>query len=494
MNSTSTDSMQAKRDAMPRVRAEPAGPAGRFDLLRWFSLASLLAMTVVAAAFATLGARFMAIETLQRDALLTAQFVVNTLETETRHGGLAPGASLAEFLDPQVDPTRRGFTAAQVDAARFEFYDHIRRLPDQLLVNVFLPDRTITWSSNAKLVGQQQPANEKLGEAFASREMVARGYLERHLGGEEGRFLSEPKSHYVENYIPLRSASGEVAAVVEIYREPRDLPGIIERGERLVWMATALATLIVYLVTFGIVRRGHRLLMSQQKRLVDNETLVAIGELSTAIAHSLRNPLASIRSSAELALEEASPQARKSAADIVRQVDRMSRWIKDLLLFSRPQAAANEAVALRPLVADVLAGFAPQFAERGIAAANELPKGLPAVWGNRALLTHALQSVFANASEALDDSGRIVVSATHDGKRLSLRIGDNGRGMSQAQLDAAFRPFVTGKANGLGVGLPMVRQVMDRFGGEVELASREGVGTDVFLHFGTVSGTSGEVQ
>ena len=483
MNGESPDSIRALRGAMPRVRAARPPLRGGFRLLRWYSLSSLVAMTLVAVVLALLGTRFMTTETLQRDAVLTAQFIHSMIETESQHWGFAPKASLAEVLDTRIDPTAMGFTAAQVKAARAEFYDHIRLLPDELLANVYARDLVIVWSSNPALVGRDEKTNANLKEAFESNEMVARAHLEHAPGKIDQAFVNEPRELFIENYIPLRAVSGEVSAVVEIYKEPKDLLAILKRGERLVWGASACAAALVYLVTFGIVRRGHHLLMNQQQRLMESETLVAVGELSTAIAHSLRNPLAAIRSSAELAQEEDNARTKKLSGDIVRQVDRMSRWIKDLLLYTRPQTVREEGVALAPLVSDVLNEFMPQCRASGIELTTELGDGLPDVWGNRAMIAQVLQSIVANGVEAISGPGSIRVAAHLDGGRLILQIGDSGRGMTRAQLETAFRPFATTKANGLGVGLALVRQIMERFGGSVEIASQEHVGTDVYLNF-----------
>lgn len=483
MNNETPDKAQDSRGSMPRVRPARLPLRDGFPLLRWYSLTSLAAMTVVAVAFAVFGARFMVTETLQRDAVLTAQFVRSMAETESQHWGFAPKASLAEVLDPRTDATAMGFTSSQVRAARAEFYDHIRLLPDELLANVYARDRVVIWSSNPTLVGRSEKENINLYEAFEAKGMVAKAHIEHDYSKKEQGFIIEPKELFIENYIPLRAVSGEVVVVVEVYKEPKDLLAIIHRGERLVWVASICAAALFYLVTFGIVRRGHHLLMNQQQRLLENETLVAVGELSTAIAHSLRNPLAAIRSSAELAQEEDNARTKKLSGDIVHQVDRMSRWIKDLLLYTRPQTVREEGVALAPLVSDVLSGFAPQCDARGIGLDSALDDGLPEVWGNRAMIAQVLQSVVANAVEAISGAGSITISARQDGDRLILQVADTGRGMTLTQLKTAFRPFSTTKANGLGVGLALVRQIMERFGGAVEIASHEQVGTDVYLEF-----------
>lgn len=456
-----------------------------FNLLRWFSLSSFLAIAVVAVVFATGFSRFMATETMNRDAILTAQFIQSMIETESEHARFLPRVSLAQLLDARISPEPFGVRVEEVDSARREFLDHIRLLPDLLLATIYAVDRTVIWSSNPELLGKRFPDNHELDEAFTSRAMVARGHLERSHDKKEQQFLREPNSVFVENYIPLRNLRGEIVAVVELYKEPQSLLETISRGERLIWVSSALAALAIYLASFGIVRRGQMMLMRQQRRLVETETLVAIGEMSTAVAHSLRNPLATIRSSAELALDDASPAVQKKARDIIAQVDRLSGWIKDLLMYSRPQAVPFEPVALAPLVRDALAGFSSQIDKHGVTVNAELADDLPAVSGNKALIAQALQSVLSNAIEAMPSGGALSVRATRDrdGKRLVVVVSDTGKGMSPEQLQLAFRPFQTTKRNGLGLGLPLVKQIMERFGGRVYMASQENVGTDVRLEF-----------
>lgn len=488
MDEAANPDSKAARNRMPKVGIKVRPAKGGFDLLRWYSAVGLLAIGAVAVAFALIGTRFVASETLHRDAILTAQFIDSVMETESRHSNFEPRAVLAEFIDHRIDPEPHGFTKAQVAVARAEFYDHIGLLPDQLLANIYAPDHTIIWSTNRELVGKTHSDNEDLAEAFTSRSMVAKGHLERQHSKKEQEFVVEPSKLFIENYIPLRSKRGDVVAVVEIYKEPHDLLEIIARGERLVWISTFIAASLVYLVTFGIVRRGHRLLMHQQQQLVNAETMVTIGELSTTIAHSLRNPLASIRTSAELVMDDGTERTRKKATDIIAQVDRLSGWIKNLLHYSRPFAVHEEAVIIGSVVSEVVAGFQVQVADRNIQVSTQCPSYLPPVLGNHAMLVQAMSSVVSNAIEAIGDrpGGKIEIRAESNGAgRVTVVVSDNGIGMTREQLAKAFRPFVTTKQTGLGIGLSLVQQIMERFGAEVDLASEKDIGTDVFLHLRT---------
>ena len=102
---------------------------------------------------------------------------------------------------------------------------------------------------------------------------------------------------FVELYIPLRETStGPVIGVVELYRIPFALARAIDAGTVLTWMISLGIGLFLYGVLFWIVRRADRLIRSQQERLIESETLGALGEMASAVAHGIRNPLASIRS------------------------------------------------------------------------------------------------------------------------------------------------------------------------------------------------------
>ncbi|MNT79621.1 Sensor protein ZraS [compost metagenome] len=101
-----------------------------------------------------------------------------------------------------------------------------------------------------------------------------------------------------------------------------------------------------------------------------------------------------------------------------------------------------------------------------------------------------LNSLFANAIEAMPNGGllRIEVRPDGSGKRLLLAITDTGKGMSPQQETMVFKPYYTTKQGGLGVGLVMVKRIMERFGGKVSLSSREREGTCICLNFKVAEG------
>lgn len=460
-----------------------------FNLLRWFSLLSFGLIAAVTVAMGFVATHYAALESIEHDALLTARFIGALTEGEIRHAGFAAGVTMGELLDARNDDPAQRLAQPQLQRVRGEFLDHISHLPDALQANVFAPDRTIVWSTTAELIGRRLLDREALERVFTTRSQVADAHWKNTGGRTEQQFLRSPRGLYFENYIPLLDSAGNVAAVVEIYKEPADLIARMERAYQQLWMAAALAGITVYLGLFWVVQRGAAQLAAQQRQLIDNETLVALGEMSSAVAHGLRNPLAAIRTSAELALDLDEAPARKNIEDIIAQVDRLSKWVRDLLLCSSQLHDEQHAVDLVAAVSEVLASFAAQIDQAGIQL-EWTPVAAPRVVSHPVLLNQALNSLLANALEAMPRGGRLRLELARDlpRRRLQLSIGDSGVGMSAEQLARAFKPFYSTKRGGLGVGLALVRRIMERFGGEVSLTSRERLGTLVCLSFRLAEG------
>lgn len=458
-----------------------------FNLRKWFSIVSLFVTGAVAIVFGAVLSNFFVSETIKRDAVLTTQFIQAIADIEVRHGRFGhEKITLGQFLDERVDARTLDVPEEMLARVRQEFFDHLRTMPEALLASVFAPDGMIVWSTNPKLVGTRVPSDHEFGEVLRKKTMVAGGHLKGTAGAKlEQQFVRYPQDIYIENYVPLLDRAGKVASVVEIYKEPRDLIDAIKRGYLLIWVAALTSAAVVYLALSWIIIRAARLMEAQQRQIVENETLVAIGEMSSAVAHGLRNPLASIRSSAELALEIDGSPVAKNLKDIVTQVDRLSKWVRELLLFSRPISDEREDVQLAAVVDDALVTFDVQIRQAGIEldwSRAAQPPVLVSAHGT--LLAQVLNSMLSNAIEAMPRGGRLSVSiAPPEHGRVVLTVSDTGVGMSEKQLALAFKPFQTSKRGGLGVGLAMMRRIMERFGGAVTLESREKVGTTVRLIF-----------
>ncbi|VVP40758.1 sensor histidine kinase [Pseudomonas fluorescens] len=469
-----------------RGAADPIAPTNPPNLLRWFSIISFILISVIAIGLGSVTTRFLVIESLERDALLSAQFIQTIALGEIRHHGLA-GMRMGDVLAATHYGMLSEEMAQNRQRARSEFLDHLSHLPDSLLISIYSPLRTVMWSTNPQLIGQKFLNDKPLEAAFNSKDRVSTKYSNADERRPEQQFLLAPKMFFIESYIPLVDDLGNTLAVVEIYKEPADLIERLNRGHWIIWLTTAAGGLLLYFGLYWIVRRASIQLASQEAQLVANKTYMGLVEMSTAVAHSLRNPLACIRSSAELASDMDGQPARKNIDDIVGQVDRMSQWVHELLLCLRPIRGEAELVDPMIVVQATLAGFNAQLAQSRIQLEFKNEPTLRII-SNPLLLSQILNSVIANAIEAMHGGGKLTIQANVDEPHqwLHLLIGDTGNGTLRQQEMMAFKTFYTTKQGKLGIGLIMVKQIMESFGGEASLTHHEQQGTSVRLSFRVV--------
>ena len=205
--------------------------------------------------------------------------------------------------------------------------------------------------------------------------------------------------------------------------------------------------------------------------------------MTGAITHGIRNPLASIRTSAELCQDDPSPHVRESARDITAEVDRLSEWVRQLLTYSEQEPARLDPVEVGPLLQASLHGFERELQRRGVQLAVAIDDALPPVRAERVRLGHVFNSLLSNAVEAMPKGGRLDVTATMAPKlhEVHVRIRDTGIGIARDQLHRVFVPFFTTKRKGLGLGLPLVKRIVTRFGGSVSIESEAGHGATIVV-------------
>lgn len=450
-----------------------AAPA--FPLTRWFGGVALLAIAVIAASSVWLLGWFVTQRMLLQEATLTRDFVQSLVAAET---------PLQEVLArPEAGIPEEAELAFQ----------HIARMPDVLRANVYDRQRMVVWSSDRSLRGRRFGPNEELDQALAGAVVVEKKTRDERVNGKaEYESLAQPDELFVELYVPVLDVkTGAVAGAVEFYKNPRGLMHILAQLRRYMLAGAVLFGVLLFVALFGLVRRADRLIQAQQRRLVESETYAALGEMSSAVAHGIRNPLAAMRSSAELIAETARGPARagdaavtqEAARDIVEQSDRLGAWLRELLAYTRPGDGETQPLALGPLVGSCLQEFAREIERRKVNARAELAEGLPPVQADALCVGQVLRSVLANALEAVPDGGRITVSAQADTARgqMLLQVRDNGSGIARAERARVGQPFFTTKAHGMGVGLALARRVLERHGGRLHIASEPGRGTVVSI-------------
>lgn len=217
------------------------------------------------------------------------------------------------------------------------------------------------------------------------------------------------------------------------------------------------------------------------ERTVRMGRLAALGEFSTGVAHEVRNPLATLKTTVQaLARVEKEPQRHALLLDMGREIDRMARAMEDLLAFGRPRPPSRREVRLGETLRSLEAMVAPEARKRQVAFALAGDLDL-AVVVDPDHLQQILMNLVLNALHATPAGGRVTASARLEGRRVIVEIADTGTGLSEEQLQHAFEPFFTTKAGGTGLGLSISRQLAELNGGGLALESAAGKGTTARL-------------
>jgi len=232
-------------------------------------------------------------------------------------------------------------------------------------------------------------------------------------------------------------------------------------------------------------------LRQSRAQLVQSEKLASIGQMAAAVAHGLRNPLASLRAAAQLARHRVdAPAAREQLDAIVEQVDRLDVRIAHLLQFSRPAPFHPLRESVRTLVEGALSGFAELLRLRGIELVLRFAEAVPDVRVDPMRLEQALTEIVSNALDAMSPpaGGRLEIGAhvaTGDaggggsGAGVVIDITDSGCGIPAEILPNLCEPFFTTRSEGTGLGLAIAKRYVEEAGGRLEITSVVGRGTTV---------------
>ncbi|MGB7479692.1 MAG: ATP-binding protein [Burkholderiaceae bacterium] len=247
---------------------------------------------------------------------------------------------------------------------------------------------------------------------------------------------------------------------------------------------------------------GYLVVFDDISDVISAQRSIAWGEVARRLAHEIKNPLTPIQLSAErlqMKLEDKLAPAdaamlSKGTATIVNQVAAMKRMVDDFRDYAKTPPAQLAALDFNELIAEILNLYLSEV-ERG-AIRPHLAPALPAILGDATQLRQVVHNLLQNAQDAVNEHGDgstpqidVVTEEVHyqdaDGRRQSavrLTISDNGPGFAPKILARAFEPYVTSKPRGTGLGLAMVKKIVEEHGGRIDLQNRsDGHGAKVAI-------------
>ena len=217
----------------------------------------------------------------------------------------------------------------------------------------------------------------------------------------------------------------------------------------------------------------HRTQMSRA------EHLATLGELATGLAHEIRNPLAGIAGVIEIIGRDLPPSspARAMVKDVRLEINQINRILTDLLETARPHPPRIMKSSLNTTVEHAVMLARQQVLSKPIRITTVLAADLPEVEHDSDQIHQVVLNLLLNAVQAIENSGSVTVTIGSQDDCATITVADTGRGMSEQQLSQIFRPFFTTRSAGTGLGLSLVRRIIDEHHGQIAVTSEPGNGS-----------------
>ena len=223
---------------------------------------------------------------------------------------------------------------------------------------------------------------------------------------------------------------------------------------------------------------ANRQVMLAHEAVRRSDKLAALGQLTAGLAHELRNPLGTIKASAEMLNQQLSAEnevAREVAGFISTEVDRTNSLVTRFLQFARPLKLRMEKADLAQLLDRAITD-----AEReapGIAVYRNYALEIPPFPFDAELMERVFYNLVLNAAQATTSGGTVTVKTRAQGRIAEIAVIDRGVGIGGAQMKDIFNPFFTTKPDGVGLGLAIVAKIVDEHGGKIAVESEPGKGS-----------------
>ncbi len=262
-----------------------------------------------------------------------------------------------------------------------------------------------------------------------------------------------------------------------------NLDRLLARSRRNFWLLLgilAVAGLIIFAGIYRLHASFQRASMEAIKQAEEKERFREISGFTAGVAHEIKNPLNSLALLFEL-LEKKSPpelsrqveRGKGEVQKIAAVIDRFSEIIKPLTL-------KKEDINLSEILKEEISNLRILAGERAVAIELKTTESI-SLQGDRLLLSRVVSNLIKNAIEASSAGQKVTVQAESRKGRAVLSVADEGKGIESDQAPAIFEPFVSFKESGLGVGLYLVKKIVEAHGGKIYFKSRSGRGTEFIV-------------
>jgi PAS domain S-box-containing protein len=242
---------------------------------------------------------------------------------------------------------------------------------------------------------------------------------------------------------------------------------------------------VVLLIPEG--RNVTELKRAQRTETAMLRALATIGESAAVLAHEIKNPITGLNAALRAVAQQLGESEQEILGDLVRRMQRLERTVRRTLSFTKPLDLRKRTFDAETLIERLLRELEPALAEAGVEGAAEAAPGSVLLCADAPLVEELLTNLVLNARDALAGHAgprRIVLSAqqTSDGG-VRLAVEDSGPGIAPSLRLTLFKPFVTSKAEGTGLGLAFCKKIVEEHGGRIAVDESRLGGARFVAHF-----------
>lgn len=351
------------------------------------------------------------------------------------------------------------------------------------MVNIYGVRDVIAYSFSKELVGLENMGGTSFQNALegkSSSRLIQKGSFWE-------LFFGVPKEIKIVTFAPLRAekpltpVSGVVLGVVEI---EQDLSGDYRSifGFQVMTLVTVSCVMILlFLIMIVVVKRGEGIIQKRaqeqlklKEQLSRAKHLSSLGEMVAGVSHEIRNPLGIISSSAELLQKKIAPDdpMNRIPSIIIEESSRLNNIITDFLNYAKPKAPNRFACRIEDVIDKNIRFLSTQSETNSYIFNTYFDKTLPVIQADSDMLYQAFLNIFINAMQAMPEGGTIDIFAKPANDSLWIAVEDQGSGIAAEAMENIWNPFFTTKDKGTGLGLGIVKNIIEAHGGMVRMDNR----------------------
>lgn len=470
---------------METIDQRPPAEGKQFRLVKFFAWASFIVLVIFSFPFSVVisqQAKEILLRSYENYALLVGQnlnhqvFQNFVVPVYRRYGQIKlREKDQSELMDRIVRNTIHGFN---VD-----------------LVNIYdIEKGVIAYSTDTQLIGRK--VKESAGythavEGKSSSRLISDSFELWGLGIEV-----MGGNRKLRTFIPFRDVdpfTGDRGFIGGVFELIQDLTPQYKSVVRLQYLIFGLSIVIMGLIFIAlllIVQKAEKVIEQRarerrelEEQLHQAERLAALGEMVAGVSHEIKNPLGIIRSTAELlgGMPDADETQKRLSDVITEESTRLNQIVTEFLDFARPQTPNLQPCDLGHILEKNLTFLEPELQKKNIVVSDRFRGRTFELRADYDQLYRAFQNLMINALQSMNHGGRMEVRVMEEKNTYIIEIRDTGCGMSRENQRKIFNPFFTTKERGSGLGLSIVRKIVETHHGMIAIDSREGEGTKVAI-------------